>query len=61
MTAEDIDPSQWIRRYGQPAQAKTRLICLPHAGGDREDPDSPTEFQGLVRYGGLRKQRDEQR
>lgn len=33
MSTEDIDPSQWIRRYGQAGNAARRLVCFPHAGG----------------------------
>ncbi|MET8681780.1 alpha/beta fold hydrolase [Streptomyces sp. NPDC004647] len=33
MTANITETSPWIRRYSPAANARARLLCLPHAGG----------------------------
>ncbi|MET9915272.1 thioesterase, partial [Streptomyces sp. NPDC006476] len=33
MTAVKREPNAWIRRFHPAPEARTRLLCLPHAGG----------------------------
>ncbi|MEU9579891.1 thioesterase II family protein [Streptomyces chilikensis] len=33
MAAPEVDPTLWLRRFGEAPGRRTRLVCLPHAGG----------------------------